>query len=33
MCKVKCGENRLNIADWQNAHSASMAINAIVQLY
>ncbi|KAL9124693.1 MAG: hypothetical protein Q9217_006003, partial [Psora testacea] len=33
MCEVKCGENGLNIADRQNAHSASMAVNAIVQLY
>jgi len=32
-CEVKCGENGLNIADRQNAHSASMAVNAIVQLY
>lgn len=30
---MKCGENGLNIADRQNAHSASMAVNAIVQLY
>lgn len=33
MCEVKCGENGLNIADRQNAHSTSVAINAIVQLY
>ena len=33
MCEVKCGENGLNIADRQNAHSASMAVNAIVQLH
>ena len=33
VCEVKCGENGLNIADRQNAHSASMAVNAIVQLY
>jgi len=32
-CEVKCGENGLNIADRQNAHSASMAVDAIVQLY
>lgn len=32
-CEVKRGENGLNIADRQNTHSASMAINAIVQLY
>jgi hypothetical protein len=29
----QCGENGLNIADRQNAHSASMAVNAILQLY
>ena len=33
MCEVKCGEHGLNIADRQNAHSASMAVNAIVQLH
>ena len=33
ICEVKCGENGLNIADRQNAHSASMAVNAIVQLH
>ncbi len=33
MCEVKCGENGLNIVDRQNAHSASMAVNAIVELY
>jgi len=33
MCEVKCGENGLYIADRQNAHSASMAVNAIVELY
>ena len=33
LCEVKCGENGLNIADRQNAHSASMAVNAIVQLH
>ena len=33
MCEVKCGENGLNIADRQNAHSASMAVNAIFRLH
>ena len=33
MCEVKCGENGLNIVDRQNAHSTSMAVDAIVQLY
>lgn len=33
VCEVKCGENGLNIADRQNAHSASMAVSAVVQLY
>jgi hypothetical protein len=33
MCEVKCGEVGLDIADRQNAHSASIAVNAIVQLY
>ena len=33
LCEVKCSESGLNNADRQNAHSASMAVNAIVQLY
>ena len=33
LCEVKCGEIGLTIADRQNAHSASMAVNAIIQLY
>ena len=33
MCEVKCGEQALNRADRQNAHSASIAVNALVQLY
>jgi hypothetical protein len=32
-CEAKCGEVGLAIADRQNAHSASIAVNAIVQLY
>ncbi len=33
MCEVKCGEQALNRADRQNAHSGSIAVNALVQLY
>ncbi|KAI9779374.1 MAG: hypothetical protein M1816_003601 [Peltula sp. TS41687] len=33
VCEVKSGENGLNVADRQNSHSASMAVNAIVQLH
>lgn len=32
-CEAKCGEVGLAVADRQNAHSASIAVNAIVQLY
>ena len=32
-CEVKCGNKALNIADRQNAHSASVAVNAVVELY
>lgn len=32
-CEVKCGEQALNRADRQNAHSGSIAVNALVQLY
>ncbi|KAI9701455.1 MAG: hypothetical protein M1836_001510 [Candelina mexicana] len=31
--EVKCGNEALNIADRQNAHSASIAVNAVVELY
>ncbi|KAI9799450.1 MAG: hypothetical protein M1825_004550 [Sarcosagium campestre] len=31
--EVKCGNEALNIADRQNAHSASVAANAVVSLY
>lgn len=31
--EVKCGNEALNIADRQNAHSASVAANALVELY
>ena len=33
LCEVKCSENGLSIADRQNAHSASIAVNTIIQLY
>ncbi|MCJ1245204.1 hypothetical protein MMC30_002405 [Trapelia coarctata] len=32
-CEAKCGEVGLTVADRQNAHSASIAVNAIAQLY
>ncbi|KAB8360668.1 hypothetical protein FH972_024405 [Carpinus fangiana] len=32
-CEVKCGNQALDIADRHNAHSASIAVQAIVQLY
>ena len=31
--EVKCGNEALNVADRQNAHSAAVAANAIVELY
>jgi hypothetical protein len=31
--EVKCGNEALNIADRQNAHSAAVAVNAVVELY
>jgi len=31
--KMKCGNEALNIANRQNAHSAAVATNAIVELY
>lgn len=31
--EVKCGNEALNIADRQNAHSASIAANAVVEIY
>ncbi len=31
--KVKCDNEALNIADRQNAHSAAVAANAVVELY
>jgi hypothetical protein len=33
MSEVKCGNAPLDVADRQNAHSASIAVNAIVTLY
>jgi hypothetical protein len=32
-CEVKCGNQGLNIADRQNAHSASVAANGMIELY
>ena len=32
-CEAKCGKEGLDTADRQNAHSASIAVNTIVQLY
>ena len=31
--EVKCGNEALNVADRQNAHSASVAANAVIELY
>lgn len=31
--EVKCGNEALNVADRQNAHSASVAVNALIELY
>jgi hypothetical protein len=33
MCEAKCGDQAISRADRQNAHSSSIAINAIIQLY
>lgn len=33
VCEAKCGRRNVNDADRQNVHSASIAVNAIVQLY
>lgn len=30
--EVKCGNEAVNIIDWQNAHSASVAVKGIVEL-
>lgn len=32
-CEVKCGAEALNIADRQNAHSATLAVRAVVELF
>jgi len=32
LCEAKCGKKNINDADRQNVHSASIAVNAIVQL-
>ena len=31
--EMKCGNEALNIADRQNAHSAAVAVNAVIELY
>jgi hypothetical protein len=33
MCEVKCGAEALDIADRQNAHSATLAVRGVVELY
>jgi hypothetical protein len=33
MCEVKCGAATLDIADRQNAHSMTMAVRGIVDLF
>jgi hypothetical protein len=32
-CEVKCGSAGLDIADRQNAHSMTLAVRAIVELF
>ena len=32
-CEVKCGNEALNVADRQNAHSGSFSVNALIALY
>ncbi|KAK1035173.1 hypothetical protein LTR74_018890, partial [Friedmanniomyces endolithicus] len=32
LCEAKCGKKNINDADRQNVHSASIAVNAIIQL-
>lgn len=32
-CEVKCGEQGLNVADRQNAHSASVCVSGVIELY
>ncbi|KAK0255965.1 hypothetical protein LTR91_026720, partial [Friedmanniomyces endolithicus] len=32
LCEAKCGKKNVNDADRQNVHSASIAVNAIIQL-
>jgi hypothetical protein len=33
LCEAKCGEQGINRADRQNAHSGSMAVHAVIQLH
>jgi hypothetical protein len=32
-CEVKCGAIALNIIDWQNAHSMTLAIRGVMELF
>jgi hypothetical protein len=33
ICEVKCGGAALDIADWQNAHSMTLAMRGIMELF
>jgi hypothetical protein len=32
-CEVKCGAAALNVADQQNAHSMTLAVRGVVELF
>jgi hypothetical protein len=32
-CEVKCGAAALDVADWQNAHSMTLAVRGVVELF
>jgi hypothetical protein len=32
-CEVKCGAAALDVADWQNAHSMTLSVRGIVELF
>jgi hypothetical protein len=32
-CEIKCGAAALDVADWQNAHSMTLAVRAVVELF
>jgi len=32
-CEVKCSAAALDVADWQNAHSMTLAVRAVVELF